>query len=39
MAILILRPLREAAGDLILYESNETQMAERIRDADIALLE
>ena len=33
-----LEPLREAAGDLILYESSETQIAERLRDADIALL-
>jgi glycerate dehydrogenase len=30
--------LREAAGDLILYDSSETQIAERIRDADVALL-
>lgn len=30
--------LREAAGDLILYESNEARVAERLRDADIALL-
>lgn len=33
-----LTALREAAGDLILYESSETQIAERLRDADIALL-
>jgi glycerate dehydrogenase len=33
-----LKRLREAAGDLILYESSETQIAERIRDADVALL-
>ena len=33
-----LRQLREAAGDLILYDSSETQVAERIRDADVALL-
>ena len=30
--------LREAAGDLILYDSSETQIAERLRDADIVLL-
>jgi glycerate dehydrogenase len=30
--------LRAAAGDLILYESNEAKIAERIRDADVALL-
>jgi glycerate dehydrogenase len=30
--------LREAAGDLILYESSETKIAERIQDADVALL-
>jgi glycerate dehydrogenase len=30
--------LHEAAGDLILYESNESKVAERIRDADVALL-
>src|SRR5258707_4608252 len=30
--------LREAAGDLVLYESNESKIAERIRDADVALL-
>jgi glycerate dehydrogenase len=30
--------LREAAGELILYESNESKIAERIRDADAALL-
>ena len=30
--------LREAAGELVLHESSETQMAERIRDADIVLL-
>lgn len=33
-----LKLLREATGDLILYESSETQTAERLRDADIALL-
>ncbi|HEY6621108.1 MAG TPA: D-2-hydroxyacid dehydrogenase [Steroidobacteraceae bacterium] len=33
-----LMALREAAGELILYESSETQIAERLRDADIALL-
>jgi glycerate dehydrogenase len=33
-----LKALREATGDLILYESSETQIAERLRDADIALL-
>jgi glycerate dehydrogenase len=30
--------LRAAAGDLILYESSETKIAERIQDADVALL-
>jgi glycerate dehydrogenase len=30
--------LREAAGDLILHESDESKIAERIRDADVALL-
>jgi glycerate dehydrogenase len=30
--------LRQAAGDLILYESSETKIAERIQDADVALL-
>jgi len=30
--------LREAAGELILYESDESKIAERIRDADVALL-
>ena len=30
--------LREAAGDLILHDSSETQIAERISDADIVLL-
>lgn len=30
--------LREAAGDLVLYEYNESKIAERIRDADVALL-
>ncbi|HMH87768.1 MAG TPA: NAD(P)-dependent oxidoreductase, partial [Steroidobacteraceae bacterium] len=30
--------LREAAGDLVLYEYNESKIAERIRDADAALL-
>lgn len=30
--------LREAAGELFLYESNESKIAERIRDADAALL-
>jgi glycerate dehydrogenase len=30
--------LRAAAGELILYDSSETQIAERIRDADVALL-
>jgi glycerate dehydrogenase len=30
--------LREAAGELILYDSSETRIAERIRDADIVLL-
>jgi glycerate dehydrogenase len=30
--------LREAAGNLILYESNESKIAERIHDADAALL-
>jgi glycerate dehydrogenase len=33
-----LKLLREAAGELILYESSETQTAERLRDADVALL-
>jgi len=33
-----LKVLREAAGDLVLYESSETQIAERLRDADIVLL-
>lgn len=33
-----LEQLRDAAGDLILYESNEAQAAERLRDADVALL-
>jgi glycerate dehydrogenase len=32
------RRLREAAGDLRLYDSSETQIAERIQDADVALL-
>jgi glycerate dehydrogenase len=30
--------LREAAGELVLYESDESKIAERIRDADVALL-
>ena len=30
--------LRAAAGDLVLYDSSETQIAERIRDADVVLL-
>ncbi len=30
--------LREAAGELILYESSESKLAERLRDADAALL-
>src|SRR5580700_2189482 len=30
--------LREAAGDLILHDSSETKIAERIRDADVVLL-
>jgi glycerate dehydrogenase len=30
--------LREAAGNLVLYESNESKIAERIHDADVALL-
>src|SRR6202041_3220200 len=33
-----LEALREAAGDLILHDSSETQIAERISDADIVLL-
>jgi len=33
-----LRQLREAAGDLILYESSEIRIAERIQGADVALL-
>jgi glycerate dehydrogenase len=31
-------PLREAAGDLKLYDSDESRIAERLRDADVALL-
>ncbi len=30
--------LREAAGDLILYDSSDTKTAERVRGADVALL-
>jgi glycerate dehydrogenase len=30
--------LREAAGDLILYDSSETRIAERIENADVALV-
>ncbi|HEY0800184.1 MAG TPA: NAD(P)-dependent oxidoreductase, partial [Steroidobacteraceae bacterium] len=30
--------LREAAGELVLYESDESNIAERLRDADVALL-
>src|SRR5882757_11324570 len=30
--------LREAGGNLVLYESNESKIAERIQDADVALL-
>jgi glycerate dehydrogenase len=30
--------LREAAGNLILYDSSETEIAQRIRDADVVLL-
>jgi glycerate dehydrogenase len=33
-----LQPLREATDNLTLYESSETLIAERIRDADVALL-
>jgi glycerate dehydrogenase len=33
-----LTPLREAGCDLILYDSSETSIAERIHDADVALL-
>jgi len=33
-----LKLLREAADDLILYESSETKIAERIHDADVVLL-
>src|SRR3984885_2875853 len=33
-----LEALREAAGDLILHDSSETQIAERMSDADIVLL-
>src|SRR3984885_13562237 len=33
-----LERLREAAGELVLYDSSETKIAERIRDADVALL-
>ena len=30
--------LRNAADDLVLYDSDESKIAERIRDADVALL-
>jgi glycerate dehydrogenase len=33
-----LQQLREAAGDLTLYDSSETEIAQRIQDADVALL-
>jgi glycerate dehydrogenase len=33
-----LERLREAAGDLTLYDSSETKIAERIHDADVVLL-
>jgi glycerate dehydrogenase len=33
-----LQPLREATGGLTLYESSATLIAERIHDADVALL-
>jgi glycerate dehydrogenase len=33
-----LEALREAAGDLILYDSSDTKIAERIHDADVVLL-
>src|SRR6202050_5493531 len=33
-----LEALREAAGDLILYDSSGTKIAERIADADVVLL-
>jgi glycerate dehydrogenase len=33
-----LEPLREASGELLLYESSDTKIAERIHDADVALL-
>lgn len=33
-----LKRLREAVGDLILYDSSETKIAERIHDADVVLL-
>jgi glycerate dehydrogenase len=33
-----LERLREAAGDLTLYDSSETETAQRIRDADVVLL-
>ena len=33
-----LSALREASGDLILYDSSEAQSAARIRDADVVLL-
>ena len=33
-----LMPLREASGELILYDSSDTKIAERIRDADVVLL-
>ena len=33
-----LQQLREAAGDLTLYDSGETEISQRIRDVDVALL-
>ncbi len=33
-----LHRLREAAGELVVYDSSQTQIAERIRDADVVLL-
>jgi glycerate dehydrogenase len=33
-----LKPLREASGELILYDSSDTKIAERIHGADVVLL-
>jgi hypothetical protein len=33
-----LAALREAAGDLSVYDSSDTKIAERLHDADVALL-